>query len=61
MLDFRLKVFYTVAQTLNFNRAAEQLSISQPAVTKHIKELEQQYNTTLFDREKKRIVLTRTG
>lgn len=61
MLDFRLKVFYTVAQTLNFNRAAEQLSISQPAVTKHIKELEQQYNTTLFDRAKKRIVLTRSG
>ena len=61
MLDFRLKVFYTVAQTLNFNRAAEQLNISQPAVTKHIKELEQQYNTTLFDRAKKRIVLTRAG
>ena len=61
MLDFRLKVFYTVAQTLNFNRAAEQLNISQPAVTKHIKELEQQYNTTLFDRAKKRIVLTRSG
>jgi len=61
MLDFRLKVFYTVAQTLNFNRAAEQLNISQPAVTKHIKELEQSYNTTLFDRAKKRIVLTRSG
>ncbi len=61
MLDFRLKVFYTVAQTLNFNRAAEQLNISQPAVTKHIKELEQLYNTTLFDRAKKRIVLTRSG
>lgn len=61
MLDFRLKVFYTVAQTLNFNRAAEQLNISQPAVTRHIKELEQLYNTTLFDRSKKHIVLTRSG
>lgn len=61
MLDFRLKVFYTVAQILNFNKAAEQLNISQPAVSKHIKELEQQYNTTLFDRAKKRIVLTRSG
>ena len=61
MLDFRLKVFYTVAQTLNFNRAAEQLSISQPAVTKHIKELEQLYHTTLFDRTKKHIVLTKSG
>lgn len=61
MLDFRLKVFYTVAQTLNFNRAAEQLNISQPAVTKHIKELEQLYHTTLFDRSKKHIVLTKSG
>ena len=61
MLDFRLKVFYTVAQTLNFNRAAEQLSISQPAVTKHIKELEQLYRTTLFDRSRKHIVLTKSG
>jgi len=61
MLDFRLKVFYTVAQTLNFNRAAEQLSISQPAVTKHIKELEQLYHTTLFDRTKKHIILTKSG
>ena len=61
MLDFRLKVFYTVAQTLNFNRAAEQLNISQPAVTKHIKELEQLYQTTLFDRSRKHIVLTKSG
>ncbi len=61
MADFRLRVFYTVAQTLNFNRAAEQLNISQPAVTKHIKELEQQYATTLFDRSRKQIVLTQAG
>jgi DNA-binding transcriptional LysR family regulator len=61
MLDFRLKVFYTVAQTLNFNRAAEQLNITQPAVTKHIKALEQTYNTTLFDRTHKRITLTQAG
>jgi len=61
MLDFRLKVFYTVAQTLNFNRAAEQLNISQPAVTKHIKELELLYHTTLFDRSRKYIRLTESG
>ncbi|TDE11761.1 LysR family transcriptional regulator [Dyadobacter psychrotolerans] len=61
MLDFRLKVFHTVAQTLNFNRAAEQLNISQPAVTKHIKELEQLYHTTFFDRSRKQIVLTKPG
>jgi DNA-binding transcriptional LysR family regulator len=61
MLDFRLKVFYTVAQTLSFNRAAEQLNISQPAVSKHIKELEQLYRTTLFDRSRKHIILTKPG
>ncbi|MCE7041968.1 LysR substrate-binding domain-containing protein [Dyadobacter sp. CY312] len=61
MADFRLRVFYTVAQTLNFNRAAEQLSISQPAVTKHIKEIEQHYATTFFDRSRKQIVLTKAG
>jgi DNA-binding transcriptional LysR family regulator len=61
MLDFRLKVFFTVARTLNFNRAAEQLNISQPAVTRHIKELEDHYQTTFFDRSRKRITLTGAG
>ena len=61
MLDFRLRVFYTVAQTLNFNKAAEKLFISQPAVTKHIRELEQHFGITLFNREHKRISLTREG
>jgi DNA-binding transcriptional LysR family regulator len=61
MPDFRLRVFYTVAQTLNFNRAAEQLNISQPAVTKHIKEIEQHYATTFFDRSRKQIILTKAG
>jgi DNA-binding transcriptional LysR family regulator len=61
MADFRLRVFYTVAQTLNFNRAAEQLNISQPAVTKHIKEIEQHYATTFFDRTRKQIILTKAG
>ena len=61
MLDFRLKVFYTVARTLNFNRAAEQLNISQPAVTRHIKELEEHYKTTFFDRTRRQIALTSAG
>jgi len=61
MLDFRLKVFYTVTQTLNFNKAAEKLFISQPAVTKHIRELEQHFGITLFDRKHKRISLTNEG
>jgi DNA-binding transcriptional LysR family regulator len=62
MLDFRLKVFYTVAKRLNFTRAAAELFISQPAVTKHIKELEAHYKTTLFERSgNKKIELTAAG
>lgn len=62
MLDFRLHVFYTVAKRLNFTKASAELYISQPAVTKHIKELEAAYKTTLFERSgNKKIVLTAAG
>lgn len=43
MDDFRLRVFITAAKTLNFTKCAEQLYISQPAVSKHIGELESRY------------------
>lgn len=43
MDDFRLRVFITAAKTLNFTKCAEQLFISQPAVSKHIGELESRY------------------
>jgi len=61
MFDFRLKVFYTVARRLNFTKASEELLISQPAVTKHIKELENQFDLALFDRKGNRVVLTPAG
>ncbi len=61
MADFRLKVFYTVAKRLNFTKAAEELLISQPAVTKHIKELESQFNLALFDRKGNKVVLSPAG
>ncbi|TSD64077.1 LysR family transcriptional regulator [Inquilinus sp. KBS0705] len=62
MLDFRLQVFYTVAKRLNFTKASAELYISQPAVTKHIKELEAEYKTTLFERSgNKKIELTPAG
>lgn len=59
--DFRLKVFKTVADRLNFTKAAEELLISQPAVTKHIGELEKQLGTPLFDRRRGGVTLTRRG
>lgn len=59
--DFRLQVFHTVARRLNFTRAAEELFISQPAVTRHIQELEQQFKVKLFDRNGTRIRLSPAG
>lgn len=61
MLSFRLKVFYTVALYLNFTKAAEELFISQPAVTKNIKELEQEFDIRLFDRISSKVTLTAAG
>ncbi|QDP86101.1 LysR family transcriptional regulator [Chryseobacterium sp. SNU WT5] len=61
MFDYRLKVFYTVANRLSFTKAANELNISQPAVTKHIKEIENQLNTRLFNRNGTSIQLTESG
>jgi LysR family transcriptional regulator, transcriptional activator of the cysJI operon len=60
-MDFRLKVFFTVATRLNFTKAAAELYISQPAVSKHIQELEEHYKTKLFERNGSRIALTSAG
>jgi DNA-binding transcriptional LysR family regulator len=61
IFDFRLKVFHTVAQRLSFTRAAAELFITQPAVTKHIKELEHQLDVQLFKRNGSSITLTNAG
>jgi DNA-binding transcriptional LysR family regulator len=61
MENFRLKVFRTVVQHLNFRRAAEELCLSQPAVTLQIKALEEELGVQLFDRSSARIALTPAG
>ncbi|GEM52668.1 transcriptional regulator [Empedobacter brevis NBRC 14943 = ATCC 43319] len=61
MFDFRLKVFDTVARRLNFTKAANELNITQPAVTKHIKEIELNLNIKLFERNGTKIKLTKAG
>ena len=61
MFDFRLKVFDTVAKRLNFTKAAAELNNTQPAVTKHIKEIERLLNTKLFDRNGTKIKITVSG
>src|SRR3954447_15601018 len=61
MFDFRLKVFYTVAKRLSFTKAAADLFITQPAVTKHIQELEQHFKVQLFERQGNQIKLSQQG
>ena len=61
MENFRLKVFRAVSRHLNFSRAAEELLLSQPAVTQQIKALEDEYGVPLFDRAGGRITLTAAG
>ena len=61
MDDFRLKVFIAAARTLSFTRAAEQLYISQPAVSKHVGELESRYKVQLFTRRGSHLELTDAG
>ena len=61
MTDFRLKVFKTVADRLSFTKAAAELLISQPAVTKQINELERLLGKPLFLRHGNRISLTDDG
>jgi len=61
MFDFRLKVFHTVAKRLNFTKAADELCITQPAVSKHIREIENHFQLKLFDRNGTKIKLTEAG
>ncbi|MGE0080684.1 MAG: selenium metabolism-associated LysR family transcriptional regulator [Thiohalomonadaceae bacterium] len=61
MADRRLKVFYTVARYMSFTKAAEALHMTQPAVTFQVRQLEEFFNTRLFDRTHNRISLTDAG
>lgn len=60
-MDYRDSVFLSIAEHLSFSKAAEALHISQPAVSRHIKELEQRYDASLFERKGNRIYLTGAG
>ena len=61
MSDRRLQVFFTVARLLSFTRAAEVLHMTQPAVTFQVRQLEEQFDTRLFDRNHNRVTLTEAG
>ena len=62
MMNLELyRIFYEVAKLKNITAASEKLKISQPAVTKHIKNLEDSLGETLFIRTKRGVVLTEVG
>lgn len=61
IFDFRLQVFHAVATRLSFTKAALMMNITQPAVTKHISELEHQLGDRLFNRHGNNISLTPAG
>lgn len=59
--NFRLKVFRAVAENLSFRKAAEELFLTQPAVTQQIQALEEDLGVRLFDRTGGRVSLTPQG
>lgn len=60
-MDFRLRVFLSVAEHLSFTQASKALGISQPAITKHIQELENTFGIQLVSRQKGVVALTPAG
>jgi LysR family transcriptional regulator, benzoate and cis,cis-muconate-responsive activator of ben and cat genes len=61
-MDLRhLRYFQAVATLLNFSRAAEQLHVAQPAISRQIRDLEYEIAVTLFRRSCSRVQLTEAG
>ncbi len=61
MLDPKLYSVLQVYESRSFSEAAKKLSVTQPAVSHHIKVLEEELNVRIFDRRKGEIVVTREG
>jgi len=61
MNDFRLSVFLSVVRNRSFTKASNELHISQPAISQHIKEIEKLYDVRLIERNKNTISLTPQG
>ncbi|WP_166639294.1 LysR family transcriptional regulator [Aureibacillus halotolerans] len=56
-----IRTFIAVADEKSFTKAAQKLLLSQPSVSLHIKQLEEEFQTTLIDRSQKFVKLTATG
>ena len=60
--DFnKYRAFYAVAECKSFSKATELLHVSQPAISRSVKELEEQLDTQLFIRGSKSVKLTENG
>jgi DNA-binding transcriptional LysR family regulator len=58
---YRIRIFTHICKTLNFTETARQLHLAQPAVSRHIKNLEDELGSHLFIRQKKKVLLTEAG
>ena len=61
MIDYRLKTFLVLCKLENYTKTAELLHITQPAVSQHIKYLEEFYDCKLFEYKNKNLYLTNAG
>ncbi len=61
LLDDKLETFITVCEVKNFTKAGEMLGLTQPAVSQHIKKLEEELGTQIFLRKKGEITLSQEG
>lgn len=61
MLDYRMDTFLAVCRNMNFTKAAQELNITQPAVSQHIRFLEEVYQIRLFEFKGKKMFLTQEG
>lgn len=61
MLDFRLETFLTLCKLKSYTKTAEYLHITQPAVSQHIRYLEEHYKIKLFTYKKRSLTLTEEG
>lgn len=61
MIDHRYQTFLAVSETLSFTAAAQKLGLTQPAVSTHIRSLEEELGVTLINRDKRALNLTYQG
>ena len=61
MLDYHYITFLAVCETLNYTKAGEILNFTQPAVSKHISQLQEKLGVTLFEYRQKQLHLSEAG